>query len=253
LILRHAINNKLGLDALQSKVILDYGYTSKFVENVTNAIRAIGATLEYYKNGDYRKHKTSANQTAAFLVFMGCLVMLVGNLVSYQTRLDLAFGAFFILGVGLMAAAIYLAVLSREYILYTQLGADEYAKWRGLYNFLNSNTLINERTFVELAIWESYLVYATAFGVSKKVIKALKIRCPSTYTSPCPILGNPYFRSRSFYIHSGRYFRSATRRASFAARTGGGTSSFGSFSSGRGGWSGYGGGGRGGGGGGGGH
>jgi uncharacterized membrane protein len=123
---------------------------------------------------------------------------------------------------------------------------EEYEKWRGLYDFLNSDTLIKERTFVELPIWEKYLVYATAFGLSEKIVKAISINCPEAVQSE--MLSNPCYRSRSFHHVSGHSFRSATRSASSAARSGGG---------GYGGGGGFGGGGygggRGGGGGGGGH
>ena len=98
---------------------------------------------------------------------------------------------------------------------------------------------MKERTVVELPLWEQYLVYATAFGISEKVIAALKIRCPDWNNSP--MFANPYYTSRSFH-HTIYHFRSATRTASRTFRSGG-----------YGGHGGYGGGGRGGGGGGGGH
>ena len=132
----------------------------------------------------------------------------------------------------------YLHKISKKYILLTKYGEDEYIKWRGLYNFLNSETIMNERTVIELPIWEKYLVYATAFGISEKVIKALEIRCPEVDMSP--MLRNPYYRSTNFRISS-RSFRNATHHATHASRIGG-------YSGGH-----YGGGGRGGGGGGGGH
>ena len=109
-------------------------------------------------------------------------------------------------------------------------------KWKGLYNFLNSETLMSEKTVIELPIWEKYLVYATAFGISEKVIKAIEIRCPEIQELT-PMLQNNYIRSSSFRS-SGRSFSSTARSASYTSRSGG---------------SGYGGGGRGGGGGGGGH
>jgi uncharacterized membrane protein len=126
--------------------------------------------------------------------------------------------------------------LAAKYILLTQKGEDEYQKWRGLYNFLNSETLMNERTLIELPIWEKYLIYATAFGISEKVVKALQIRCPQLAESA--LLNNSYYRSSSFRSSS-RSFRSATRSASHTARSGGYSGGYG--------------GGRGGGGGGGGH
>lgn len=160
------------------------------------------------------------------------------NLISYHTHLDLAFGAFFILGFTLIGSSLYLRKVSKKYVLLTQFGEDEYVKWKGLYDFLNSETLMSERTVVELPLWEQYLVYATAFGISEKVIKALKIRCPDMDLSP--MLSNPYYTSR-YFRYSSHSFRTATRSASHTARSGG----LGGF----GGHGGYGGGGRGGGGG----
>ena len=159
-------------------------------------------------------------------------------MISYQTRLDLAFGGFTIFGITLILCGILLRVIFRKDVLLSQFGEDEYAKWRGLYNFLNSETLMNERTVIDLPLWEQYLVYATAFGISDKVIKALKIRCPDFEQSP--VLSNPYYSSRYFRISS-RTFRHVTHRASRISSGG----SFGGFN----GHGGYGGGGRGGGGG----
>ena len=129
-------------------------------------------------------------------------------------------------------------IFANKYVLLTQFGEDEYAKWKALYNFLNSETLMKDRTIIELPLWEKYLVYATAFGISNKVIKALEIRCPDVSNSP--ILSSGYYRSSSFRTNN-HLFRSATRSASRVSRSSryGGTY--------------YGGGGRGGGGGGGGH
>lgn len=125
-----------------------------------------------------------------------------------------------------------------------KFGEDEYAKWRGLYNFLNSNTLINERTVIELPLWEKYLIYATAFGISKKVTDALKIRCPEMIETS-PILNNTYYHSTHFHSSSHSFTRS-TNSAYHSARVGG----YGSYSGRYGSHSyGYGGGGRGGGGG----
>ena len=83
------------------------------------------------------------------------------------------------------------------------------------------------------------MVYATAFGISDKVIQAISIRCPEAASSP--VLSNNYYRSTSFR-HSGRAFRSAVHSGAHGGYSGGGGGGFG-----------YGGGGRGGGGGGGGH
>jgi len=239
LILRHSHGMDISLSIFQKRVSDDYEYTNSFVRKVKNAITTIGVSQGYFQKADYQKPKKQGQKKVVALGIIGVLIVTVGNLISFQTRLDLAFGAFFILGIGFIVCAIILRELTKKHVLLTQFGEDEYAKWRGLYNFLNSETLMNERTVVELPLWEYYLIYATAFGISEKVIKALEIRCPNAEESPV-LRRNSYFRTRGFRARVGQHtFSSATRSASFTARSGG--------------HGGYGGGGRGGGGGGGGH
>lgn len=238
LLKRYAINFEISMSQFQSKVSSDYDNTDSFLRNIERSITDIGVTDGYFQKADYRETEKKLIAKSTLYKTLSILIALV-NLFSYQTRLDLAFGAFFVLaGTFLFGSFIY-KYLSKKYLLLTQFGEDEYVKWKGLYNFLNSETLLKERTVVELPLWEKYLVYATAFGISEKVIKALKIRCPEIDTQMhSSILSNSYYRSHSFRSY-GRSFRSSVRSASSISRSGG--------------YGGYGGGGRGGGGGGGGH
>ena len=239
LITRHVPMGGSSLKDFQNKVSRDYEYTNTFVRHVNSAINALGVNSGYFQKSNYKQPKHLMQGFAITYIIVGLLVMLIGNLVSFRTRLDLAFGAFFILGGVCILAAVYLLLVSKDYLLLTQFGQDEYAKWRGLYNFLDSQTLMEERNVPELALWEQYLIYATAFGISEKVIKALKVRMPEAALANSPILHNHVFRTRTFYSSSGRSFHTATRSATFTSRSGG--------------HGGFGGGGRGGGGGGGGH
>lgn len=237
LLIRHAVGNTILMSTFQTRVSADYDNTDTFAKNIKISIVNIGIKDGYLQRADYNQAKRRAKSSSTLVLIAGILVLILANIISYQTRLELAYGAFFIFGISCIINAIYRKINHVKYPLLTQLGEDEYAKWRGLYNFLNSNTLIHERTVIELPIWEKYLVYAAAFGLSEKVIKAISIRCPEAASSP--VLSNNYYRSRSFY-HSGRHFRSAVHTGSH-------------FGGGGGGGFGYGGGGRGGGGGGGGH
>lgn len=240
LIKRHAsTRGAITLSAFQMSIVNDCDNTYAFVKNTRNVTKSIGMSQGYFQTKDYKALRNMASGWSIFLCIVGVLIMIIGNVISYKTRLDLAFGGFFILGAGFITAATLLKLFAKKYILLTQFGEDEYSRWRGLYKFLNSETLMNERTVLDVAIWEDYLIYATAFGISEKVIKALNVRFPDAPLSS-PVLRNPYFRTRSFYYSGSRSFRTSTGTASFHSRSGSGSS-------------GYGGGGRGGGGGGGGH
>ena len=218
LINRYAHGNEISIKNLNTIVSIDYENINSFIKNINDAVVTIGVYHGYFQKADYKEPKKKLKSLSTKSVIIGILIVTIVNFISYQTHLDLAYGAFFILGFAFLARAFYLRKSAKKYVLLTQFGEDEYAKWRGLYNFLNSETLMNERTVIELPIWEQYLIYATAFGISEKVITALKIRCPNVEMSP--ILSNPYYYSRSFY-YSSRSFRTATRNASFIARSGG--------------------------------
>ena len=243
IILRHSKTSVISINQLQQRVSSDYEHTNSFVKSIKQTISSIGRAQGYFQIAEYKKPKSDCRANAITLIVFGVLIMLIANLLFYQTRLGLAYGSFFILGAGFIISAVYLLIVTKKYVLLQQFGENEYAKWRGLYNFLKSETLMKEREVIDLVIWEQYLVYATAFGISEKVIKALQIRCPEASMSSSPMLRNPYYRSRGFYVSS-RSFRTATRTASFTARTGSGGGSYSSS---------FGSGGRGGGGGGGGH
>lgn len=241
LLVRHSMAGSVSMDYVQTRVSSDYEDTAAFVKNMDNAIVNIGIKEGYFQKADYLQPKKQVRSSALKSLIWGLVVIIVVNLISYQTRLDLAFGGFFLTGLSLLISAAYLYKQAPRYILLTQKGEDEYVKWCGLYRFLNSDTLMHERSYVELPLWEKYLVYAAAFGISDKVNKAISIRCPEADSAPSPVLSNSYCRSTRIRIHS-RGFRTAVRSGSY-----GGGGSFG------GGGFGYGGGGRGGGGGGGGH
>ena len=239
LIIRHSSNNSITMKNFQQKVSTDYDNTDTFVTSIEKSIVNIGISQGYFQKSDYNGLKKRTNFLSKSYIIFGLLMMTIGNLIIVNTRFDLAFGSLFILGAVLLICGIYLKRFVNKYVLLTQLGEDEYVKWKALYDFLNSQTLMKDRTVIELPLWEKYLVYATAFGISNKVIKALKIRCPDVSNSP--ILSGDYYYSSSFR-RTNHLFRTATRSASSTSRIY--RYSVGSY---------YGGGGRGGGGGGGGH
>ena len=51
-------------------------------------------------------------------------------------------------------------------------------QWKGLKNYMDDFSLLKDKQVPDLVLWEKYLVYATAFGISKKVIEQLKVVYP---------------------------------------------------------------------------
>ena len=247
LIKRHAVGGSISMNVLKNRISTDYSYMHGFVDNMKLAIINIGISLGYLQKANWQEPKKRLSSSATTSFVFGAIFSVLANIISYQTRLDLAFGGFFILGIACLINGLYLKLQANKYVLLTKYGEEEYKKWRGLYNFLKSDTLMNERTVVELPLWEKYLVYSTAFGISEKVIAAMKIRCPEfeTERERKSIVYNSYCRSGRIHTYS-RSFHSSVRSGYH------GSSLSGSSYGGGGGFS-HGGGGRGGGGGGGGH
>ncbi len=238
---RHArvYNNSITLNQLQKCISNDYVYTNAFVKGIEKKpILESGVMQGYFQSADYDAPKKELNAIAKSSLTLGLILLLIVNPISYFTPMALSFGAYTILGIACLWRYFYLTSKASNLLLFTQYGANEQAKWYGLYNFLNSDTLMNEKEVYELPLWEKYLIYATAFGISEKVIKAIKIHAVQLNIDSSLILNH------HFYIHS-RNFHSTSRAFGHSIHT---SSRGGGFSG-----HGYGGGGRGGGGGGGGH
>lgn len=243
LIERHSINTKdynmITLSQFQKDINRDYLFTNFFIKDIEKKpILECGVMQGYFQSADYdtpKKMFESSSETNFIIAF---ILLILANLISYFTPVGFAFGAYTILGITFLWKYIFITVNASNLLLFTQHGINEQAKWYGLYNFLNSDTLINEKEVQDVALWEKYLIYATAFGISEKVINAIKINAVQLDIDNSPIL------NERFYIHSSYHHKTsrAFGRSIHTSSRGGG---FGGH--------GYGGGGRGGGGGGGGH
>ncbi len=232
-------NNSITISQLQNCINNDYEFTNSFVKDMEKKpTLETGMMQGYFQSANYDSPKKELNSSANSALIIGLILLTVVNGISYFTPMSLAFGAYTILSIAFIWKYIYLSGKASNSVLFTQYGANEQAKWWGLYNFLNSDTLINEKEVHDLPLWEKYLIYATAFGISEKVIKALKIHAKEFNIDNSSILNN------HCYIHSA-HFHSTSRSLGRSIHTSSRGGGFGGH--------GYGGGGRGGGGGGGGH
>lgn len=74
-------------------------------------------------------------------------------------------------GLPILAIIIYDLRLPSEYL--NEIGSENIRKWKGFIEFLKEFSIIDERNIEEVYIWEEYLVYAVALGVSKKTIDTM--------------------------------------------------------------------------------
>lgn len=102
-----------------------------------------------------------------------------GFIVSTIFLLCFTFIIFIIPVVFLIINAVLCGKIAKNLNVLTQKGVDLKEKWKGLKKYMEDFSLLDKREVPELAIWEKYLVYATAFGIADKVIKQLKIVYPN--------------------------------------------------------------------------
>ena len=92
-------------------------------------------------------------------------------------------------------AMILCVMLTKRFSRLTQKGINEKELWTGLKKYMEEFSLLDERTVPELALWEKYLVYATAFGIADKVLKQLKIKYPEIMDE------NYYHTHNTFFMY----------------------------------------------------
>ena len=201
LLKRHAKHyNTITIYELQQSINNDYQYTNLFIKDIEKKPALESGVMQgYFQQTDYDIPKKELNKSSNISLFISLFLLTIVNIISYFTPMALSFGAYTILGIAYLWKYIYLTSKSSNLVLFTQYGADEQAKWYGLYNFLNSDTLMNEKDVSDIQLWEKYLIYATAFGISEKVVKALKINAVNLNIDDSPILNT------NFYIHSPRF------------------------------------------------
>ena len=240
LLVRHASGNQILMSHFQTRVSQDYEYTGTFEENIKKAITNMGVNGGYIQKADFTGPKNQLLRTAKSYKNWAIILLIFVNLISYFTRLDFAFGSYTILGVTCLVCSIYLYATASNYVLLTQAGENEYAKWRGLYNYLKSDHIMSDSNVGNMPVWERFFIYATAFGIPTKVTTALGVKFPEAagtmdsgmgYYNDYGIFNNTYIRTGRVHRTSrgiGRAVRSGSRihRATSTSRgyTGGGRS-----------------------------
>ena len=83
------------------------------------------------------------------------------------------------ISMGILANACRKNSLCVSILTYT--GNEEVARWKGLKKYMNDYSMLSDKLVPDIVLWEKYLVYATAFGISKKVIEQLKAVHPEMF------------------------------------------------------------------------
>jgi len=103
-------------------------------------------------------------------------IVLVSTLlfISFLVAVHLFTGWMFVIGAVITLSACALIARSSLFSKYKGEFFREYQKWQGFKKYLRSLPSIKSSPPQATVLWERYLVYGTALGVSEKVLKALQ-------------------------------------------------------------------------------
>ena len=171
-------------------------------DNIRNKYKYIDINLE-----NFREKVLLRSYATFILIFIYLLIVICFyGFMSFNLGIILAF-VIFVVELIYIFSTIYLSKISKKLNIYTETGTEERAKWQGLKNFMMNFSLLDEREIPELELWEQYLVYATGFGIAKKVIKKLKTKYPELSNSD-------YYMSNScFYIANNHTFSNTVNKS----------------------------------------
>lgn len=175
-----------------------YNKYSQIINNIVNSARnrlyelnlvdkAQEKQYSKCKNAKSLKNMVSFIYAEAYVTYLISLIPMfkVGIALTFGMSFQTSWITFLICLLPLVAVAIYSwhikARIGDKIAVLTQAGADEKEKWEGLSRYMKDYSLLNEKRVLDLVLWEKYLVYATAFGISDKVIEQMKASYPEVF------------------------------------------------------------------------
>ena len=189
-------------------------------------------TEKYNKENAKIKNKLSVKQVLNFVVLF-IIFWFAMFLFSLISSIGFGIGIIvicldFILQIANM---IVIAKISGKLNILTQTGVDEKNKWDAFQKYMEDFSLLKEKEIPALVLWEKYLVFATAFGISEKVLKQLKI----VYPQIDDINSSMYSTFAYIHIMDSVDFSSCVSSSVYSAVSSSGSGSGGGFSGGGGG------------------
>lgn len=132
-------------------------------------------------NYDSNMDKVAAKYNIKFLLFIVIMIALpiimVGTLAELLSVIEIMVLAGVLMGECLVNSML-LGKIANAIPVLTEQGEVERQEWQGLGQYMEDFSLLKEREIPDLILWEKYLVYATAFGISDKVVDQLKVVYP---------------------------------------------------------------------------
>ena len=189
-----------GEEKFTSKDLLKY--TKSHYESLHSTFSQIGRIVEDYqiKKGNLDKERKEVNkkwsEKSGLYLLLIIVLLFFGFPIIGASLSELHPGNIFLYGLlGIFGCFIILSFIcarnAKKVSVFSDQGAEEVLQWKGLCRYMKEFSLLKDKEVPDLILWEKFLVYATAFGISKEVIKQLKVVYPQ--------MSDPDFYSNSNY------------------------------------------------------
>jgi len=210
LIANHIGNEPILMNTLSNKLEEDFFNTNTKMEEIEKSVIETGLDQDYFQKQNYIEPYQEIEKYEVLLTIMSIVMIIVGIIVAINAQIGICFGAFFLVAITAFACAFNLLKNKEGYILLSQKGSDEYAKWTGFKYYLEHEDIQNIIDENDLDKQEKVLVYAAAFGIYEIVLGKLE-KMDETRTASYHHYHHYHsyscFRSRGLY-HSSRRFHS---------------------------------------------
>lgn len=171
--------------------------------------------------------KITKAQSAYLLAFFSGLVFGIPMIQSTNIYMIIGILPFIVFN---LINLVMVSISKLRISVLTQEGINEAEKWKGLKKYMEEFSLLEKREVPEMAIWERFLVYATAFGIADKVLKQLKIVYPNientvdrdTYRCMHLMTNTNFTRSFSNPIRNSLAASNSTMSSTYSSGIGGG-------------------------------
>lgn len=105
------------------------------------------------------------------------------------------FTLIFTIYIGIIACIVVISRNIKKVTTLSEKGYIEKMQWEGLKKYMEDYSLLKEKGVPDIVLWEKFLVYATTFGISKKVIQQLKVVHPEMFNiDSSQSVGDMYMR-----------------------------------------------------------
>lgn len=160
----------------------------KYIKNSPSKVLDLGRKIDknakeslYQKELADSKGKKEKNRLTVYIMMLIIIVpfFMINVIILIASSSLIESIGILLFTIILIIQLIVFCILSSRTNVLTQKGIDENEKWKGLKKYMEDFSMLDKREVPEIAIWEKFLVYATAFGIADKVLKQLKIVYPN--------------------------------------------------------------------------